>query len=296
MHLLTLLLLTAALPKDAALTLKHGDARVGTYVSNADGFYTSSYWIEGPTGLVVIDTQFTPSAAEELVTWAQKATGKKVVLAVVLHANPDKFNGTATLQKHGVKVVTSAQVKALIPKVDAIRRRWFYDRWKPDYPEQVPNPEAFGDKSMELKAAGLTLQLHVMGPGCSDAHVAVEWEKHLFVGDLVANGSHSWMELGHTDAWLERLAELKALKPEYVHPGRGDSGGPELLDREEGYLRRVIQLVAESKPHLPVEDAAVAAIQSKVEEAYPGYRFTHFLKIGLPAEYQRQAALAAAAH
>jgi len=41
--------------------------RVGRYVSSKWGFSTVSYWIEGPEGVVVIDTQFLPSAAAELV-------------------------------------------------------------------------------------------------------------------------------------------------------------------------------------------------------------------------------------
>src|SRR3954454_20682508 len=82
-------------PAHAQVTLTSaGDPRVGTYVSSPWGFSTSSYWIEGPTGLVVIDTQFLPSAAEEMLAWAEQTTGKKVVLAIVLHPNPDKFNGT----------------------------------------------------------------------------------------------------------------------------------------------------------------------------------------------------------
>lgn len=38
----------------------YGDPRVGTYISSTWGFSTASYWIEGPTGLVLIDTQFLP--------------------------------------------------------------------------------------------------------------------------------------------------------------------------------------------------------------------------------------------
>src|SRR5688572_3365013 len=100
-----------ALPETAGVVLQSdADARVGTYVSSGWGFHTSSYWIEGPDGLIIIDTQFLPSAAEELINWAEAATGKKVKLAIALHANPDKFNGTAVMQKRGIRVVTSQQV------------------------------------------------------------------------------------------------------------------------------------------------------------------------------------------
>ncbi|HEX8698686.1 MAG TPA: MBL fold metallo-hydrolase, partial [Myxococcaceae bacterium] len=224
-------------PEGAQLTLtSRGDARVGTYVSSPWGFSTSSYWIEGPEGLILIDTQFLPSAAEQFVDWAEQVTGKKAKLAIVLHPNPDKFNGTSALQKRGIRVVTSEQVRALIPHVHEIRTRAFAARYQPDYPTELPQPESFGAATTELSAGGVTVKAHVMGPGCSEAHVVVEYEGHLFPGDMVANDAHSWLEIGRTDEWLKRIGEMKALKPKYVHPGRGPSGGAGLLDQEQAYL------------------------------------------------------------
>jgi glyoxylase-like metal-dependent hydrolase (beta-lactamase superfamily II) len=292
------------LPDEAQVVLTHGDEfygdrRVGAYVSSTWGFSTVSYWIEGPTGLVLIDTQFLPSAAEEMVDWAERATGKKAVLAIVLHANPDKFNGTAALRRRGIRVVTSSQVRALIPAIHEKRLRAFYDRYQPDYPKELVLPDSFGDRTTALDAAGLTIQVHVLGPGCSEAHVAVEFDGHLFVGDLVAAGAHSWLEIGRTDEWLKRLAELEALHPRFVHPGRGPSGDERLLRQEEGYLQAVIAAVAAEKPTpasvLPdgrLSEAARTAVEhvkAVLDERFLGYRFGVFLDGGLPAEWRRQA-------
>ena len=264
---------------------------IGTYVSSPWGFTTSSYWIEGPEGLVAIDTQFLPSAAEEMIAKAERLTKKKFVLAIVLHANPDKFNGTATFQKHGVKVVTSQQVKAVMPEIHEKRLRAFYDRYKPDYPKDLPQPDVFGDKTTELTAGGVKLKLHVMGAGCSEAHVVVEKvdDKSLFVGDLVANKNHSWLEIGKTDEWLKRIDEMKKLGPSKVHPGRGAVGPASLLDDEEAYLKKVMAIVAAEKPTLPLKDEAVERAEKAIIDAFPGYGFPIFLKIGLPAEWERQA-------
>lgn len=271
--------------------LDERDNRVGTFVSSPWGFETSSYWIEGPDGLVLIDTQFLPSAAAKAVDWAETVTGKQVKLAFVLHANPDKFDGTATLQRRGIRVITSEQVKRLIPAVHQKRLGWFYDRYKPDYPKETPEPEAFGSRTQVIRAAGLELTAHVLGPGCSEAHVVVEVDGHIFVGDLVANGAHSWLEIGKTDQWLERLDELAALAPRYVHPGRGPSGGPELIARERAYLERLMEIVAASKPTLPIVKGTIMKLRKQVEAAFPGYLYTVFLRTGLPAEYARQAKL-----
>jgi len=273
----------------AHLTMAHERSRVGTYVSSNWGFSTSSYWIEGPTGLIVIDTQFLPSATLEMVTWAEAATGKKVELAIVLHANPDKFNGTELLQRRGVKVVTSAQVLALIPEVHAKRMRSFYDRYKPDYPATAAKPSSFGDRDVDLTAGGVTVRAHVLGAGCSEAHVVVEYDGELFAGDLIANDAHSWLEIGKTDAWLERIAEMKRMKPKVVHPGRGPSGTAGLLDAEEKYLRTVIDAVAAERPSMPIPAGALDRVKAKIVAAYPEDDFDVFLDIGLPAEWERQA-------
>jgi glyoxylase-like metal-dependent hydrolase (beta-lactamase superfamily II) len=267
-----------------------GDPRIGTYVSVPRGFDTSSYWIEGPDGLVLIDTQFLPSATVELANEAERLTGKKIALAIVLHPNPDKFNGTATLQQRGVKVVTSAQVAALIPEVHKLRTKWFYQRYKPDYPRETPKPDVFGDATTTLEAAGLQLKAHVLGPGCSGAQVAVEFDGHLFVGDLVANHNHAWMELGLLDEWKARLNELKALHPKFVHPGRGATGGPELLDDQIAYLDRVRAIVSAAGPKGELDKPTQATLEKAVQDAFPGYGYPYFLKLGLPAVWKSLAA------
>lgn len=269
------------------------DPRVGVFVSDPWTFSTSSYWIEGPDGLILIDTQFLPSVAEKFVDYAERTTGKKAVLAIVLHANPDKFNGTGALQRRGIRVVTSEQVIGHMPVVHEKRVRAFYERYKPDYPKELALPESFGSTTTELSAGGIQVKAHVLGAGCSEAHVAVEFDGHVFAGDLVANGVHSWLEIGKTDEWLVRLGELRALHPRRVHPGRGASGGPGLLDEEQRYLETVIQLVSRAQPTLPPPQGAMDAVKKQIRDAYPNHRFPVFLEIGLPAEWRRQARLRA---
>lgn len=113
---------------------------------------------------------------------------------------------------------------------------------------------------------------------------------YLFVGDLVGNGHHSWLELGHTDEWLARLDELEALRPRFVHPGRGPSGGPELLVNEREYIARVVEVVRESEATEPSPAEALAALRARIEAMYPDCGFPVFLRVGLPAVYSRLAA------
>ncbi|MBJ71335.1 MAG: hydrolase [Sandaracinus sp.] len=250
---------------------------VGVYTSGPRAFRTHSFWIAGPEGTVLIDTQFTPSEALRAKAAAERATGQPVTHALVLHANPDKFNGTPALQTAGVEVWTATSVAAAIPEVDAIRRRWFEARYAPDSPAETPAPTPFPDHTETLQLAGLRLRVHVLGPGVSTAQLVVEHAGHLFVGDLLANGHHAWMELGDLDAWRARLDELAALSPRWLHPGRGASGGPELLRAQRAYFDRVEALV---RAH---PDASTATLRAEVEEAFPELGHPVFLRVGLPA-------------
>jgi len=74
-----------------------------------------------------------------------------------------------------------------------------------------------------------------------------------------------------------------------VHPGRGVSAGPELLEAQSEYLRSAMAFVAEEKPAGEATPEALARIAERLNQRYPGHRYPVFLRIGLPAEWARQA-------
>lgn len=285
--------LAAPSPFRPQLSLTHGDGSIGAFTSGPRGFSTRSYWIEGPQGLILIDTQFLLSEAATFVDWAEKVTGKKAVLAIVLHPNPDKFNGAHVLKQRGIRVLTSDQVKALIPSVHQDRYDAFYERFKPDYPTTAPELESFGGQTRDLEAAGTKIKLHVLGAGASGAHVVVEYRQQLFVGDLIGPGTHAWLELGLVDEWLARLKEMRALEPAWIFPGRGAPGGPWILDDEEIYLKKVRNLVAAERPRKGLNeeerDRRLERVQKKMAALYPTYDYLNFLELGLPAIWDRMA-------
>jgi glyoxylase-like metal-dependent hydrolase (beta-lactamase superfamily II) len=264
--------------------------KVGHYTSSAWGFSTNSFWLEGPTGVVLVDTQFLPSATEELLQVAERYTGKKVLLAVVLHANPDKFNGTGFLQARGIRVITSAQVLALIPSVDSLRRKWFYQRYQPDYPAKLALPESFGSTRTLLKAAGLTLELNVLGAATSNAHVVLRVADHVFVGDLLANKHHSWLELGLIDEWQGALREIAKLKPKYLYPGRGYPSDASLLKTQSAYLTFLANTVQAAQPKGEISDAQQKQLVQTVSEKYSGYQNAFFVESAVKVLWQKYAA------
>jgi glyoxylase-like metal-dependent hydrolase (beta-lactamase superfamily II) len=263
---------------------------VGVYTSPAKSYSTASYWIEGAEGVFLIDTQFLPKEGIKAVELAEKTTGKKVTSAVVLHPNPDKFNGTALLQKRGIKVFTSAQVAAQIASVHEIRWGWFGEEFAPDYPREAAKPDVFGDKTLELNMDGLALKLHVMGKGASAAHVVVQHRDHVFVGDLINPNNHAWLELGFIGDWLARLDDIRALKPNKIFPGRGQVGGAELIQSQSDYLRQVRQWVRQSLKSGELGWFTKLLLQRKIENAYPLLGYPLFMRDGLAAVWKTEQA------
>jgi glyoxylase-like metal-dependent hydrolase (beta-lactamase superfamily II) len=261
----------------------------GIFTSVPKTFKTASYWIEGPDGVVLIDTQFLPKESLELVEAAEKASGKKVTHAIVLHPNPDKFNGTAALQAKGVQVTTSEQVRKQIAAVHDIRYSWFAKEYAPDYPSQAAKPDVFGDKTVTLSFAGVPLTLHVLGRGASGAHVVVQHRDTVYVGDLINPENHAWLELGYIDDWLLRLEDIAAMRPQRIMPGRGKAGGVELLTKQADYLRYVKKLVRAQNPAGVLDWVTKVLLQRQIEQRYPDLGYPIFMRDGLAAVWRQEA-------
>jgi glyoxylase-like metal-dependent hydrolase (beta-lactamase superfamily II) len=263
---------------------------IGIYTSPARTFSTASYWIEGTDSAVLIDTQFLPKEGLLAVQAAEKATGKKVTTAIVLHPNPDKFNGTQVMQAQGIRVVTAKQVAELIPQVHAIRWEWFGQEYAPDYPREAGKPDVFGDQTLVQTLAGLPLTFHVLGRGASGAHVVVQYKDNVFVGDLINPSNHAWLELGLVSEWLIRLAEIKKLNPKMVYPGRGAVGGPVLIDNQATYLTQVRAWVRESLSEPSLGWLKKKLLIRKIEAAYPDLGLPIFMRDGIEAVWLKERA------
>lgn len=263
--------------------------RIGRYVSPARALATNSWWIEGPTGVVLVDTQLVPSATRELVEVAEGYTGKKVVFAFVLQPSPERYNGTGWLAEHGVRVVSSEQVVEAIPAVDRRVRAALASRFRPDYPEDLVLPRIFGEEDLSIQAAGLEFAVLVLGPAASKAHIALRLGPHLFVGDLLANRHHARLEAGALEEWLTMLDRLKRLGVQYVYPGRGYAAGPALIDRQIEYLKVFRNEIAARHPHGPLPANVKADIAASIAQRYPDYDNAPFIGPGIEALWGKYA-------
>jgi glyoxylase-like metal-dependent hydrolase (beta-lactamase superfamily II) len=265
------------------------EPKVGAFISSTKTFSTASYWLEGSDGLLMVDTQFLPKEGLQAVAQAERETGKKVTAAIVLHPNPDKFNGTGVFQARGIRVLTTDAVIAAIPGVHIIRTGWFAEEYKPDYPANAAKPTSLGNATVTQMFAGVPVTVHALGSGCSAAHVVVQAGDAVFVGDLINPENHAWLELGMIDAWLARLEEIRKMEPTRVFPGRGKPGGVELIDNQAAYLRFVQKTVREAAPSGTLGFIRKLRLQSAIEGAYPKLSYNLFMRDGLEKVWEIEA-------
>src|SRR5207244_11199754 len=87
---------------------RHGS--VFCYQSSHDPWFSSSYYFETERGVVLIDTQYFQSSAEELWENIRRDTSGQLLCIVVTHAHPDHYWGNAFFRRvaPNTPIITSA--------------------------------------------------------------------------------------------------------------------------------------------------------------------------------------------
>jgi glyoxylase-like metal-dependent hydrolase (beta-lactamase superfamily II) len=127
-----------------------------------------------------------------------------------------------------------------------------------------------------------------LGKGASGAHLVAQFEHHVFVGDLINPDNHAWLELGLIGDWLARLDEIRALKPLKIYPGRGQVGGPEMIEAQAAYLKQVQRWVRETLSPGELGWLKKQMLQRKIEAAYPQLGYAIFMRDGLGAVWKTE--------
>ncbi|SLN49592.1 MBL fold metallo-hydrolase [Oceanibacterium hippocampi] len=197
------------------------------YSYSAEGDPTSGV-IVGDDGVMVVDTRSTPVAAEDLIARVRTVTDKPVRYVVLTHY-------------HAVRVLGASAYGAEQVIASEMTREMIAERGEADYKSEVERfPRLFeGVESvpgltwptitfrdrMTIWLGGLEVQLMHLGRGHTKGDI-VAWlpeSRVLFSGDLVENGATPYTGDAHLKDWPGTLARVRALKPKFLIPGRGDA-------------------------------------------------------------------------
>ncbi|MGE0172516.1 MAG: MBL fold metallo-hydrolase [Oligoflexales bacterium] len=193
------------------------------FTSDAAGFHATSTLIKGEKEAILIDGQFTLSAAHRLTAQILES-GKELKAVYITHAHPDHYFGMEVIQRTfpNVKFYATpeiaAQAKILGPQKLAA--------WKPMYGNNLTSapltPESFNSDSIVLEGQAIKI-IKLKSAEIENAVVFhIPSLNAVIAGDAVYNGVHVW--LAETDAarrktWLENLATIRALNPKIVVAG-----------------------------------------------------------------------------
>ncbi|MCG8422361.1 MAG: MBL fold metallo-hydrolase [Proteobacteria bacterium] len=213
---------------------------------------TNAFLVETSRSVVVVDAMMTVSDARALRARAD-AIEKPLVAVIITHGHPDHYNGVTELirGRDNVRIIATKGVDEVIHRIDDAKEI----QWKPifgdDWPAQRTFPNEFVKHGDQLFFDGVPFTVCELGPGEShwDTYWLVGTESRVaFVGDLVFNGVHSFMNDGHTAQWLKSLdvLETELAGVEMVYTGHGMAAPPQqCLEAQRRYIKHYRKVVFE---------------------------------------------------
>jgi|HubBroStandDraft_4_1064222.scaffolds.fasta_scaffold10266_4 glyoxylase-like metal-dependent hydrolase (beta-lactamase superfamily II) len=261
---------------------------IHVHKSGEMGIFANAYAVETENSLIVIDATLTRSEAR---VFGQKLheIGKPVVAVLITHSHPDHVAGLSVwLTNPNTPIYAVASVDRLLHAIEAPKRAQWEPVFKDEWIAKWTFPNRLVRDGETITMAGLQFRAHELGPG-GDCDANSIWVMNgnpaaVFVGDLVFNGTHSFLADGHTTEWLHNLERVRSLVPHgaILYPGHGDHGDLSLLDAQARYLnsfRRAIQQISGGRTTLT--DSELKELSRRIESEVPSGKLAFM--IGLSA-------------
>jgi len=227
--------------------------------SGEAGILANAYIVETERSLVAVDATLTVNEArsfrERLIR-----LDKPLKAVLITHAHPDHVAGiTEWLLSKSTPIYAVRYVEQLMRATEQSKRA----QWEPVFKDQWIAHWTFPNRIVEdgnhIDVDDLRFRVLDIGAG-GDCDANSVWimegePARAFVGDLIFNGTHSYMADDHISDWLNNLRRIRSLLPKnaLIYPGHGAPGNMELFESQESYLReyrQAIQAIANGKSSL----------------------------------------------
>lgn len=238
------------IPPEVTQIAAHAFARLA-------GGNPNSGFVIGSEGVVVVDAAPTPALAREQFNAIRKLTDAPIRYVLLTHYHAVRVLGASFYIEQGAQIVASRGTRDLIKE----RGREDMASEMARFPQLFPMPETIKglvwptvtfDSAMDVHLGDVEVQfLHLgMGHTAGDAIAWVPQERVCFSGDLVEMEIGVYAADAHLDTWLQTLAQIRALQPLALVPGRGAAltSPPEVeraLVYTEGWVRAILQCARE---------------------------------------------------
>jgi glyoxylase-like metal-dependent hydrolase (beta-lactamase superfamily II) len=250
---------------------------VHTYSAGEAGLLVNAYLVETDQGVVAIDGTLTASDSRALRS-RMDSLGKPLLGVLLTHAHPDHVAGIANLlDDSGAPVVALESVRDLMRATEEAKHaQWgpvFGDEWIPRW----VYPDRLVEDGEALTFDGVSFRVYEVGPGgdcdANSVWVLEDERAAAFVGDLVFNGTHSYIADGKVLRWLANIERFRALLEGVttLYPGHGRAGGIELLDAQKDYLLAYCAAVLEvAGDSATTDERAKEELAGRMRRVLPG--------------------------
>jgi len=222
----------------------------GVYAAIAvpgSGAGANAGFVIGDDSVAVIDTFFSPSAAEALMKEIRKVTPLPVRYVVNTHHHVDHVAGNAVFRRQGAVLIGERDMRGWVRSENL---RLFGAAITPERRAQVealvePEVGYTGGLLLDL-GRRLLIVRNLPGHTGADSVVLVPDASVLFAGDLVWRRSVPNLIDATVAEWIETLAQLAdpAAPGKIVVPGHGDVGTADDVADFRGYLTALRDAVA----------------------------------------------------
>jgi glyoxylase-like metal-dependent hydrolase (beta-lactamase superfamily II) len=268
--------------------------------SPARSFLTNAYLIETTNSVVAIDTFMLISDALALRDLLDQID-KPLISIIITHGHPDHYNGSSVLMAgfDSVPVISSRSITDCIrDSADAKELKWrpfFGDDW----PQHKVLPNQWINDGDSLTLDGVDYHFRDLGAAESNSDLAItlgQQDSVVFVGDVVFNQMHGFMNDGHTRQWLKVLQQLavELADVSLLFTGHGAPGQTTALIAAQlhyvTHYRKQISALAGSASSLTKQHKA--SLEQTMCQAFPDYQLSGFIQAGADAVAAELAATA----
>jgi glyoxylase-like metal-dependent hydrolase (beta-lactamase superfamily II) len=271
----------------------HTWAMIASGPTPVEGLGANSGFVVGRTGVVVIDSRYTPALATELVGKIRTVTDAPILYVVNTHYHQDHTWGNSVFEELGAVLMAHAETRDAFIKYSPMHLDYYRERGGETFELlrdiRFAAPETLFTETAKLDLGGVSVELRHFGPGhtAGDAVVVVPKDRVVFTGGLLTNGYHP--NLGDPgadfDTWLATLDRLKGLGARWYVPGAGRVCGPGAIDRNIRYIRELRKICIDAiKKRLPLEKV----VQNTAIPETEGWLQPNVLPFNIQAVYRRE--------
>lgn len=201
---------------------------VEVFTSDAAGFHATSTLIKGEKDAILIDAQFTLSAAHRLTAQIIES-GRNLKSIFITHAHPDHYFGLEVILRQFPAAKVYA-IKDVVEQMNELGPKKL-QTWKPMYGANLTSApltaEALVGDTMTLDGSEIQIIELKEAEIEYTAMVFIPSIKTVVAGDLVYDGIHPWLAETNTarrTQWLKHLNMISALNPKVVIAGHQKPG------------------------------------------------------------------------